>query len=90
MANRSASSGFTRSPLVQKHIEKVFVLGVVVGMSLFALGFVFFMLGMTMDATPPAPYFVNRTQRLITIILGAGGVVGGGGLIRWSARTVGW
>ncbi len=75
---------------VEEHRELLFVVGLLVGMTIFAFGFAFFVLGIAMDTTPPAPYFASTTDRLLTIGLSIAGLVVGAGIIRRAASVAGW
>jgi uncharacterized membrane protein len=70
--------------------ETLFIVAVLVGMTVFACGFAFLLLGVTTDTVPPAPYFATTTDRVLMIIISVAALGGGGGIVRWAMGIVGW
>lgn len=70
--------------------EPLFVGGVFLGVLVLALGVAFLILGVSMDTTPPAPYFASTTDRLLVVAGSLGAVVFGALVVRGSARLAGW
>jgi hypothetical protein len=70
--------------------EPLFVVGVLAGVVVLAVGFAFFVLGLSMDTTPPAPYFATVTDRLLVLGGSVGAMVLGAFVVRGSANFAGW
>lgn len=84
-APESGSGGF-----VEENREFFFVTGLLVGVTIFALGFAFFLLSATTDTTPPSPYFATTTDQILLIAISVVALVIGGGITRWAMRLAGW
>lgn len=70
--------------------ESLFVVSLVVGVAVFAFGFTFLLLALTMDTTPPAPYLATTTDRLFLFVISGGALLVGTALVRWATRIAGW
>lgn len=70
--------------------EGLFIVAILVGMTVFACGFAFLLLGVTTDTVPPAPYFATMTDRVLLIIISVVALGGGGGIVRWAMGIAGW
>lgn len=75
---------------IERFREPVFVGLLVVGTAVLAIGLAFLILSVTMDTTPPAPYFTTGGQKYAvvagSIVASALGVLS----IRAAARLAGW
>ena len=70
--------------------EPLFVGLTLLGTVVLAIGLAFLILSVTMDTTPPAPYFISLSQKYLvvagSIVTAASGIV----LVRVAARFAGW
>lgn len=85
MQTSQRSDGF-----VETYRETLFVLCLVVGMLVFALGMAFAILTISMNTNPPAPYFASFQDRLLTGVISVVVMIGGTALVRFGARLGGW
>lgn len=68
----------------------VFIGGVLLGMTVFALGVAFLILGVSVGTGSPAPYVYTTTDKYLLIAGSLGTIVAGVVLVRLAARAVGW
>jgi hypothetical protein len=80
----------SRSNALDQLREPLFIAVLLVGTIVIALGIAFLILSLTMDTTPPAPYFASMTDKLLLIGGSVVAIVAGLGLIRRSATIAGW
>lgn len=69
--------------------EPAFVGLLMTGAIVFSLGVAFLTIGIAINTAPPAPY-VTPTDRYLLIGLSIAAIVGGGALVRFAGRVVGW
>ena len=76
--------------IIDRYREKWFFLALIVGMLTFAIGMAFSILVISMDTTPPAPYFATSTDQALTgvasIVFMAGGIL----ILIRGAKLGGW
>lgn len=68
----------------------VFVGGVLLGMTVFAVGLAFLILGVSVGTGPPAPYVYTSTDKYLLVAGSLGTMVAGLAVVRLAARAVGW
>lgn len=86
----SSQNSTPKDSLLERNREKGFVISLVVGMLVFALGMAFFILSLSMNAHPPAPYFASVTDRILTGVISVGFMIAGILIIRLGSRIGGW
>lgn len=75
---------------VERNREALFLLALVVGMLVFALGMAFAILTLALNTQPPAPYFASFQDRLLMGGLSAGLMLVGAALVKGGASLGGW
>lgn len=73
-----------------RHREKWFIAALIVGVLTFALGMAFGILTISMDTTPPAPYFASTTDMYLTGASSAVFMVVGVFIVLRGAKLGGW
>lgn len=86
----STQSSTTNDNVFARHREKWFLAALVVGVLTFALGMAFGILTISMDTTPPAPYFASTTDMYLTGVGSIGFMVMGVLVILRGAKLGGW
>jgi autotransporter translocation and assembly factor TamB len=84
------TSQTSRTADFERFRELLFVLMLVLGTLLFALGLAFLILGVSMSTTPPAPYFASMTDKYVTMGGSALTAVIGIGVMRFATSVGGW
>lgn len=86
----SAQTSKRSGGFVERNRETLFLLGLVVGMLVFALGMAFTILTLAMNTHPPAPYFASFQDRLLTGGISLALMLVGAALIKGGANLGGW
>lgn len=76
--------------MIEQSREKLFVLLLLFGTVVIALGMAFLILGISMNTTPPSPYFESFEDKLIVIVGSIASIAVGFGLIRGAMKIGGW
>lgn len=76
--------------MIEQSRERLFVLLLLFGTVVIALGMAFLILGISMNMSPPSPYFESFEDKITVIVGSVVSIILGFGMIRGAMKVGGW